>query len=140
MNNVQLIGRLTRDPELKHIGSDNTAICNFGIALNRTYKTASGEKREETTFVDCECWGVRGENLAKFFQKGKEIALDGALKMDQWEDKEGNKRSKLTVKVLNWHFTGSGEGNGASNGSSEKATVGAGANAGGGDIGDDIPF
>lgn len=109
-NQVLLMGNLTRDPELTHTSS-NQAVAKFGIAVNRHFTTASGEKREEVTFVDCEAWGRTGENIAKFFQKGRPIFVQGFLKLDQWTDKNTNeKRSKLKVTIDNFQFVDSKQG------------------------------
>ncbi len=105
MNRVILMGNLTRDVELRQTSS-NKAVAGFGIAINHKWKTADGEAKEETTFVDCEAWGKTGEVIAQYFGKGKQIVVEGRLKLDQWEA-EGQKRSKLKVVVDSFHFTGS---------------------------------
>jgi single-strand DNA-binding protein len=111
-NKVIIIGRLTRDPQLKFT-PQNMAICEFGVATGRKYKTASGEEREESTFVDCTLWGKGGEIFQKYMAKGRQVLLEGRLKFDQWEDKNGGgKRSKLTVVVENFQFLGDGKGQG----------------------------
>jgi single-strand DNA-binding protein len=111
-NRVLLMGNLTRDPQLRYLPSQ-TAVVEFGVACNRRYKTANGEDRDETTFVDCSAWGKTGELINQYFQKGKPIFIEGRLKYDQWEDKQGGgKRSKLTVVVENFQFVGSRDGGG----------------------------
>ncbi len=103
-NKVFLMGNLTRDPDVKHTGS-NKAVANFGLAVNRKYKTADGERREEVTFIDCEAWGYTAENIGKFFAKGRPIFVDGRLRLDTWEDRnDGSKRSKMLVVVENFQF------------------------------------
>ncbi|MCH8270673.1 MAG: single-stranded DNA-binding protein, partial [Planctomycetes bacterium] len=87
LNKVLLIGNLTRDPELKHTAG-NQALANFGIAVNRRFRTASGENREEVAFIDCEAWGRTAENIGKFFAKGRPIFIEGRLKLDTWEDRK----------------------------------------------------
>jgi single-strand DNA-binding protein len=104
LNRVILIGNLTRDVEVKNVGSSSVA--GFGIAINRKWKDQSGEQKEDVTFVDITAWGKTGENIAKFFTKGKPILIEGRLKLDQWEDKEGQKRSKLSVVAENFGFIG----------------------------------
>ena len=112
VNRVILIGNLTRDPQLRYLPSQ-TAVVDFGLATNRRYKTASGEEREETCFVDCTAFGRIAEVLNQYCQKGKQIYLEGRLKFDSWEDKQGGgKRSKLSVVVENFQFLGSREGGG----------------------------
>ena len=132
-----LMGNLTCDVEIKHTGS-NTAVGNFGIAVNRKYKTQSGEQREEVTFVDCEAWGRTAEVMAQYLAKGRSVLIEGRLKLDQWEDRNGGgKRSKLSVVVENFQFvdSDSGSGGGSSSGSS-----GGGGGSGSGIDHDDIPF
>ena len=110
-NKVILIGRLTRDPQLKYTPSQ-MAICEFGLAVGRKFKTAAGEQREETAFIDCTVFGKGGEIFNQYMAKGKQVMVDGRLKFDSWEDKQGGgKRSKLTVVVDDFQFLGAkGEG------------------------------
>ena len=103
LNKVLLIGNLTRDPEVRLLSSGRP-VCNFGLALNRNYKDAEGNRREETTFVDVECFGPRAEAIGKYFSKGKPMFIEGRLKLDQWESKEGEKRSALRVVLDNFEF------------------------------------
>ncbi len=103
INMVVLAGHMTRDAELKTLDS-GMAVCNFGLAINRKFKTAGGEDREEVTFIDCEAWGKTAENLTRFFSKGSAIFLTGRLKLDQWESEGGEKRSKVKVVVNEWQF------------------------------------
>jgi len=121
LNKVFLIGNLTRDPELR-VTPKGTAICQFGIAVNRQFKDESGATRDETTFVDVEAWGKQGELVSKYLAKGSLAMVEGRLKLDQWEDKtSGQKRSKLKVILDNVQFLstrGSG-GGGAPHGPSE---------------------
>lgn len=112
-NKVLLMGNLTRDIELRHTNS-NLAVANMGLAVNRRYKTAQGEEREEVAFIDCEAWGNTAEIMAKYLVKGKPVFVEGRLKLDQWQDKDGNKQSKLRVVIENFQFIDSraGEGGG----------------------------
>tara|TARA_R110002096_G_scaffold173781_2_gene348188 strand:- start:392993 stop:393400 length:408 start_codon:yes stop_codon:yes gene_type:complete len=118
-NKVMLMGNLTRDIEIRHTPS-NTAIGNFGLAVNRKYKTQSGEQREEVAFIDCEAWGRTAEVMAQYLSRGRPVFIEGRLKFDQWEDKNGGgKRSKLSVVVDNFQFIDAGDGQqGSDNGSS----------------------
>lgn len=110
LNKVFLIGNLTRDPELR-VTPKGTAICQFGLAVNRQFKDESGQNRDETTFVDIEAWGKQGELVAKYLTKGSPAMVEGRLKLDQWEDKQsGQKRSKLKVVLDNVQFLSSGGG------------------------------
>ena len=108
LNRVLLIGNLTRDPEVRMMSSGRP-VCNFGLALNRNYKDSEGNRKEETTFVDVECFGPRAEAVARFFSKGRPIFVEGRLKLDQWESKEGEKRSALRVVLDNFEFVDSGK-------------------------------
>jgi single-strand DNA-binding protein len=143
MNSVQLLGRLTRDPELKNLPS-GTAVVNIGVACNRRWKDQDGEKKEETTFVDCECFGKTAELINQYFEKGKEILIQGRLKLDKWQDSNGDNRSKLKVVVEEFHFVGSAASESQSSESSGNKSKGkkrATANAGVSNVSeDDIPF
>ena len=112
-NKVILAGNLTRDPQLSVLPS-NTQVCEFGMAINRKWKGQDGEMRDETCFVDLRMYGRRAEVLNKYMSKGKPIMVEGRLKYDQWEGKDGGKRSKLYVVVDNFEFLGSGGGGGGS--------------------------
>jgi single-strand DNA-binding protein len=107
-NKVILLGNLTRDVEVKQVGT--TSVGKLGLAVNRKFTTAGGETREEVTFVDCEAWGKTAEIMAKYLSKGRPVFIEGRLKLDQWEDKEGKKQSKLKVVVDNFQFVDSRAG------------------------------
>ena len=131
-NKVLLVGNLTRDPELKHTPS-NQAVAQIGLAVNRQFNTKDGEKREETTFVDCEAWGRTAEVMCQYLAKGRPVLVEGRLKLDQWQDKDGNNRSKLKVVVENFQFLGGrGEGGSGSGGGGGQSYAGSGSNGGGG--------
>lgn len=105
-NKVILIGNLTRDVELRTT-QKGTAIAQFGIAINRQYKSEDGTQKDETTFVDVEAWGKQAELVAKYLAKGAPAMIEGRLKLDQWEDKtSGQKRSRLKVVLENVQFLG----------------------------------
>ena len=103
MNRVLLIGRLTRDPELRHT-QGGTSIANFTIASNRNYTTNSGEKREEVYYFDCVAWAKGGEIIVEYCKKGSKIAVEGRLHQNRWEDQSGNKRSRVEIVVDNFQF------------------------------------
>jgi single-strand DNA-binding protein len=115
LNKVMLIGNLTRDPELKYTPG-NQAVCEIGLAVNRKYRTKDNEEREETTFVDCEAWGKQAEVLKQYMTKGKPLFVEGRLKLDTWEDKDGGKRSKMRVVIENFQFLGAAGGGGGGGG------------------------
>ncbi len=106
VNKVFLMGNLTRDVELKYTPS-NQPVASVGIATNRRYRTREGEDREETTFVDCEAWGRTAEVMSQYLSKGRPVFLEGRLKLDTWQDKEGQNRSKLKVVIENFQFVDS---------------------------------
>ncbi len=113
VNKVILIGRLTRDPQLKYL-PNQTAVCEFGLAVGRKFKGSDGSMREETTFVDCATFAKGAEIFNQYMAKGKQVYIEGRLKLDTWEDKNGGgKRSKMSVVVENFQFLGGpGEGGG----------------------------
>ena len=124
LNKVFLIGNLTRDPELR-VTPKGTAICQFGLAVNRQFKDESGQMRDETTFVDIEAWGKQGELVSKYLTKGSPAMVEGRLKLDQWEDKtSGQKRSKLKIVLDNVQFLGR-PGGGAAGGPTGGPAAGA---------------
>jgi single-strand DNA-binding protein len=103
-NKVLLMGNITRDPELRYLPS-NQPVVSFGLAVNRRFRDAQGQDREDTTFVDCSAFTKTAELINQYFHKGDPIFVEGRLKLDTWEDKQGGgKRSKLTVVVENLHF------------------------------------
>ena len=109
LNKVLLMGNITRDPELKYLPSQ-TAVCDIGLAVNRSWTGADGVKKEEVTFVDCSCFGKVAEIIAKYKKKGDPLFIEGRLKLDQWEDKEGAKKSRMRVVVENFQFLNRGTG------------------------------
>jgi len=101
-NHVCLIGRLTRDPELKFT-PNNTPIANFSLANNRSY-TANGEKKEQVSFFNCIAWGKGGQIIAQYCKKGHRILLEGRIQQRSWQDKDGNNRSTVEVGVERFQF------------------------------------
>ncbi len=97
------MGNLTRDPELKRTSND-MAVAQISIAVNRQYKDRNGEQVKETTYVDCEAWGRTAEVMAQYLSKGKPVFVEGRLKLDQWQDKDGNNRSKLKTVIEKFEF------------------------------------
>jgi len=109
LNKVFLIGRLTRDPELRYTPS-GTAVTDFGLAVNRQWKSQNGEKREEVCFVDCQAWARGAELISEYCKKGAPLFVEGRLKLDSWEGKDGQKRSKMVIVVENSQFLGAPTG------------------------------
>jgi single-strand DNA-binding protein len=110
LNKVMLMGNLTRDPEVKYTPK-GTAIAELGLAVNRSYVTDQGEKREEVTFIDVEMWGRQAEIAGEYLKKGRPVFIEGRLKLDTWDDKQtGQKRSKMRVVGEHMQMLGSREG------------------------------
>ena len=109
-NKVILMGNLTRDPELRYTPS-GTAIAKMGLAVNRVWRDAEGQQKEEVTFVDVDAFGKQAETIGQYMQKGRPILVEGRLKLDQWEDKNtGQNRSRLGVVLERFTFVGGGGG------------------------------
>jgi single-strand DNA-binding protein len=105
-NKVILVGNLTRDPQMKYLPSQMPVV-DFGLAVNHRYKTKSGEDREEVCFIDCSAFGRGAEVINQYCRKGRPLLVEGRLKFDTWEDKQGGgKRSKHTIVVDNFQLLG----------------------------------
>lgn len=103
LNHLVISGNLTRDPELRTVGADKS-VANFTIAHNTRYKGQDGETKEEVAFIDCDAWGRQGEMAAQYLQKGSATVVEGSLRQDNWTDKDGQKRSKLKLRVDRVHL------------------------------------
>ncbi len=103
LNRVFLIGNLTRDPELRYVPS-GTAVASFDIAVNRAYSAASGEKKEETSFIRVVVWARRAEVCAEYLGKGSPVFVEGRIRSRSWETPEGQKRSTVEVVANNVQF------------------------------------
>ena len=102
LNHITIMGRLTRDPELRRTGS-GVAVASFTIAVDRDFgKNENGEK--ETDFIDCVAWRQTGEFVSKYFTKGRMAVVSGRLQIRNWTDKEGNKRRTAEVVADNVYF------------------------------------
>ena len=113
LNHITVMGRLTRDPELRRTGS-GIAVASFRVAVDRDYASKDGGERK-TDFIDCVAWRQTGEFISKYFTKGRMIVVDGRLEMRDWTDKDGNKRTSAEINVSNAYFGDSkrdGEGGG----------------------------
>jgi single-strand DNA-binding protein len=117
-NKVLLMGNLTRDVQLKSVAGGQS-VADLAIAVNRKFKLKDGTEKEEVTYVDCECWGPRADVIAKYFSKGKPIFIEGRLKLDSWDDKDGQKRSKMRVVIEDFQFVEGRGGGGGSGGGDE---------------------
>ena len=110
-NKVILAGNLTRDPELRYTPK-GLAIAKIGLAINRSWKSETGETKEEVTFVDIDAFGKQAETIGQYLKKGRPILIEGRLRLDQWDDKQtGQKRSRLGVVLEGFQFLDSGNRN-----------------------------
>lgn len=104
MNSVQLVGRLTKDPDLRYTAVKGTAVARFSVAVKKKIKDAEGNYGAD--FINCVAYGKIAENIANFFTKGREIAVTGSLSTGNYEDKQGVKRYTTDVIVNNFDFIG----------------------------------
>jgi len=111
-----IVGNMTRDPELRSTPS-GAQVCSFSVAVNRNYKDSSGANQESVSFIDCTAWGRAGEIIAQYAKKGSGILISGRLEQRSWEDKEGQKRSRVEIVVEDFNFVGGNGDGGASGGS-----------------------
>ncbi|MHC4616662.1 MAG: single-stranded DNA-binding protein [Planctomycetota bacterium] len=111
-NKVLLMGNLTRDPQLSYT-PNQTAVVDFGLAVNRRWTGQDGNQREETCFVDCRAFGRMAENINKYLSKGRPVFIEGRLTLDSWTAQDGTKRSKHRVTVENFQFLPGGQGQSA---------------------------
>ena len=110
LNHITLMGRLTRDPELRYTSS-GTPVASFSLAVDRDFAPKDGGEKQ-TDFIDCVAWRQTGEFVSKYFQKGSMAAVKGRLQIRDWQDKEGNKRRSAEVVVDNIYFCGKKENSG----------------------------
>src|ERR1041384_6385663 len=110
-NQVVLMGNLTRDPELRTT-PNGQSVCSFSLALNRSYKNASGDWQEVTDFIDIVAWAALGERVAQYLTKGRAALVSGRLQSRSWEQ-DGQKRSKVEVVAQDVTFLGGPGGGGA---------------------------
>ena len=146
LNNVILVGNLTKDPELKFIPSGQ-AVCNLRMAMNRKWKAQNGEWKEESTFVGVVVWGKSGEACGEYLKKGSPCLVEGRLQSRSWETEDGQKRSILEVVAERVQFlsggprregSAPGAGGGGGGGGYEAPPPTEPGGSGGND--DDIPF
>lgn len=108
MNVVSLTGRITKTPELrtvKNAQGDDVSVLNFVLVTHgRAYKDADGKRHEDSVYVPIEVWDSGAENIAKYFEQGDGIEIEGALKLDTWKDKDGNLRNMLKVRCSHFKF------------------------------------
>ena len=114
LNHITIMGRLTRDPELRRTGS-GVAVASFTLAVDRDFSGRDGGERE-TDFIDCVAWRQTGEFVSKYFTKGRMAVVSGRLQIRSWNDKDGNKRRTAEVVAENVYF-GDSKRDGESTGS-----------------------
>jgi single-strand DNA-binding protein len=105
MNKVIIVGRLTKDPELKYTPGDGTAVCRFTVAINRQFK------KDETDFINCVAFGKTGETIAQYFTKGRQIALAGNIRTGSYQAQDGTKMYTTNVIIENFEFVGNNSNN-----------------------------
>ena len=135
-NKVILMGNLTRDPDLRYTPS-GAPVCNFDLAMNRSYTTQAGERKDEVCFMTIVVWGKQAESCGQYLAKGRQALVEGHLQQRSWETPEGQKRTKIEVVAERVQFLG-GNGSGAKAGPGA-APEEASAPAGGGEA-DEVPF
>ena len=137
VNKVFLMGNLTRDPQLSYLPSQ-TAVTEFGLAVNRRWVGKDGQKKEDTCFVDCRIYGKQAETLNKYMTKGRPLFIEGRLDFDSWTAQDGSKRSKHRITVESFQFvdSGSSASDSTKSGSADDDYSQSGSDEGS----DDIPF
>lgn len=113
LNHIVIMGRLTRDPELRRTGS-GLAVVNFSVAVDRDFKSEAGEK--ETDFIDCVAWRATADFVSKYFKKGSMAAVSGRLQIRSWTDNDGNKRRTAEIVADNVYFGDSKKSDNTSDG------------------------
>ena len=140
-----IMGNLTRDPELRST-PNGSQVCSFTVAVNRNFKDNSGSQQDQVSFIDCSAWGKPGEIIAQYAKKGSGILVSGRLEQRSWEDKEGQKRSRVEIYVEDFNFVGGGNGGNDASYSGSKGSASAAQDVAPDDISDEpidlsgIPF
>ncbi len=104
-NKIHIIGNLGRDPELSYT-PQGTAVCKFSVATNERRRDKAGEQQDITTWFRVTVWGKQAENVSRYLSKGRKVYLEGRLHMEEWTDREGNKRVTFGIQVSDFNFTG----------------------------------
>lgn len=108
-----IVGNVTRDPELRSTPS-GAQVCSFSVAVNRNYRDNSGNNQESVSFIDCSAWGRPAEIIAQYAKKGSGILVSGRIEQRSWEDKDGQRRSRVEIVVEDFNFVGGNAGEGGS--------------------------
>lgn len=106
VNKVILVGNLGIDPEVKHLEGDNT-VANFTLATSESYKDRNGNKVEQTEWHSLELWGQQAKIAEQYLKKGSQIYVEGKIKTESWDDKDGNKRYRTKIRVVSFTMLGS---------------------------------
>jgi single-strand DNA-binding protein len=139
LNRVLLIGNLTRPPELRYTPS-GTAVADLRLAVNRSYSTQTGERREETCFLTVVVWGKQAESCGEYLDKGSQVFIEGRLQTRDWESKDGQKRSATEVVAERVQFMSRTKGPGAGAPAAVSAAPAFAEESSGGGGEDDVPF
>ena len=102
MNKVILVGRLCSNPELRYVGDKNSALTRFSLAVNRNYKNKEGNY--DCDFIECYLWNKKAETFSQYMSKGKLVGIEGKLRLDEYTNENGEKRSIIRVKVDDFNF------------------------------------
>ena len=120
MNKVVLIGRLTRDPELRYTSGNNSAVCNFTIAVDRSFQGQNGER--EADFIPVVVWNKQAENVKNYLTKGSQVAVEGRIQVRNYDDQNGQKRYVTEVIANSVEFLGSKNSNNANQSSNSSSS------------------
>lgn len=119
LNKVFLMGRLTRDPELRYT-PQGIPVSDLGLAVNREFTPqGGGEKRKDTLFIDVTVWRRQAELCCQYLKKGQPLFIEGRLSMDSWEGQDGQKKTRIRVIAENFQFLGGGKGTPSEGGAPE---------------------
>jgi len=119
---VIVMGNLTRDPELRYTPS-GAAVTSFGLGINRRFRDSSGAQKDEVTFVEIITWGKQAEVSSEYLAKGRLVLIEGRLRQERWETREGEGRSVLKVVADRIQFLGNGRPQAAEEAEADEATA-----------------
>ncbi len=122
VNRVIVMGNLTRDPELRYTPS-GAAVTSFGLGINRRFRDGSGAPKDEATFVEIVAWGKQAEVCGEYLAKGRLVLIEGRLRQERWETREGEGRSVLKVVADRIQFLGNGRPQAAEDAEADEATA-----------------
>lgn len=120
INSVTIVGRLTRDPEIRTTPA-GLAVAQLGVAVNERRKNQTGEWEDNPSFLDVTAFGGTAENIGRFLTKGREVAVSGRLRQERWQNQAGENRSKVVIVAQDVQFIGPRDGNGQQGGQQQQA-------------------